>query len=127
MDQLPSFRMESLSLSLEEQSGLIAKGEFRDPLFARTLNTSADLISLTKIGLGHWEEEWNFPKWNKSLTDSGNKVPGSIPLAFFFTGRTFTQGLKITVEKHAGNLGVGESIAQKAASWCLVLNPALCI
>ena len=28
---------------------------------------------------------------------------------------------------HAGNLGVGESIAQKAAPWCLVLNLSLCI
>ena len=35
--------------------------------------------------------------------------------------------LKITGEKDAGNLGVGESIAQKAAPWCLVFNPALCI
>ena len=31
----------------------------------------------------------------------------------FFFGRTFTQDLKITGEKHAGNLGVGDSIAQK--------------
>ena len=45
----------------------------------------------------------------------------------FFSGRTFTQGLKITGEKHAENLGVDESIAQKAVPWCLVLNPALCI
>ena len=34
----------------------------------------------------------------------------------FFSGRTFTQGLKITGEKHAGNLGVGESIAPKSCA-----------
>ena len=34
----------------------------------------------------------------------------------FFSGRTFTQGIKITGEKHAGNLGVGESIAQKSCA-----------
>ena len=45
----------------------------------------------------------------------------------FFSGRTFTQGLKITGKKHVGNLGVGESIAQKAAPWCFVINPALYI
>ena len=45
-------RMESLNLSSEERSSLIEKGGFSDPLFARTLDTSADLISLTKIGLG---------------------------------------------------------------------------
>ena len=37
----------------------------------------------------------------------------------FFSGRTFTQGLKITGEKHAGNLVVGEPIAQK----CCALVP----
>ena len=61
---------------------------------------------------------------------------------FFLSGQTFTQSLKITGEKQAGNLEViitqyhvllaysliGESIAQKsAAPWCLVLNPALCV
>ena len=60
----------------------------------------------------------------------------------FFSSQTFIQGLKITGEKHAGNLTVGESIAQKAAPWTigalclilpctfnvsLVLNLALCI
>ena len=42
----------------------------------------------------------------------------------FFSGWTFTQGLKITGEKHAGNLGVGESIAQKKlclGALCLIL------
>ena len=34
----------------------------------------------------------------------------------FLSGRTFTQGLKITGEKHAGNLEVGESIAQKSCT-----------
>ena len=37
----------------------------------------------------------------------------------FFSGRTFTQGLKIIGEKHAGNLGVGESIAQKSCALVL--------
>ena len=58
----------------------------------------------------------------------------------FFSGWTFTQGLKISGEKHAGNLGVGETIAQKklhlgalclilpcAFNVSLVLNLALCI
>ena len=62
--------MESLSLSSEERSGIIARGGHSDLLVARTLDTSADLISLTKIGLGRWEEELNFPKQNKSLTAS---------------------------------------------------------
>ena len=62
--------MESLSLSSEERSGLIEKGGLSDLLFVRTLDTSADLISLTKIGLGRWEEESNFPKRNESLIDS---------------------------------------------------------
>ena len=63
-------KMESLSLSSKERWGLIEKGGLSDPLFTRTLDTSADLISLTKIGLGRWEEESNFPKRNESLTDS---------------------------------------------------------
>ena len=41
----------------------------------------------------------------------------------FFSGRTFTQGLKITGEKHAGNLGVGESIAQKS---CALISGLKC-
>ena len=44
----------------------------------------------------------------------------------FFTGQTFTQGLKITGEKHAGNLGVGESIAQKSlhlGALCIKCKP----
>ena len=57
-------RMEALSLSSEERSGLIEKGGLSDPLFARMLDTSEDLISLTKIGQGRWEEESNFPKQN---------------------------------------------------------------
>ena len=35
---------------------------------------------------------------------------------FSLAGPSFTQGLKITGEKHAGNLGVGESIAQKSCA-----------
>ena len=54
-------KMESLSLSSKERWGLIEKGGLSDPRFTRTLDTSADLISLTKIGLGRWEEESNFP------------------------------------------------------------------
>ena len=34
----------------------------------------------------------------------------------FFSGQTFTQDVKITGEKHAGNLGVGESIEQKSCA-----------
>ena len=42
-------RMESLSLSSEERSVLIEKGGLSDLLFVRMLDTSADLISLTKL------------------------------------------------------------------------------
>ena len=63
------------------------------------------LVSVTVCGLGGQEI--------KSLA-------GSIPLVGFFygflSGPTFNQGLKIIGEKHAGNLGVGESIAQKSCA-----------
>ena len=66
------------------------------------------------------ERERERERENVTVCGLGGQVPGSIPLVGFskgfFSGRTFTQGLKITGEKHAGNLGVGQSIAQKSCA-----------
>ena len=71
MDQLPSFfKKDGIFESLIRRTiGFNRERLQSDLLFARTLDTSADLISLTKIGLGRWEEESNFPKQNESLID----------------------------------------------------------
>ena len=67
------------------------------------------LVSVTVCGLG------------------GQEIKSRFFSKGFFSGRTFfTQGLKIIGEKHAGNLRVGESIAQKKlclGALCLISSP----
>ena len=64
-------RIESLSLSSGERSGLTKKGWLKVPLLDKILDTSVVLTSLTRMGLGRWREGLNFPRRKQSLIDRG--------------------------------------------------------
>ena len=64
-------RIESLSLSSGERSGLTKKGWLKVPLLDKMLDTSVVLTSLTRMGLGRWREGLNFPRRKQSLIDRG--------------------------------------------------------
>ena len=72
-DHLSFIRVESRERSLGDMSGLIEKGCCSDRLLERIRDTSADLMNLTKMGLGRhccvWLEFLNFPRRKWSLMD----------------------------------------------------------
>ena len=72
-DHLSFIRVDSRERSLGDMSGLIQKGCRSDRLLERILDTSADLMNLTKMGLGQhcciWLEFLNFPRRKWSLHD----------------------------------------------------------